>query len=122
VSTRVLLVDDVGDNVDMYCQYLEFCGFHVETAANGKDGFERAKDLQPDVIVMDLSMPVMDGWQATALLKQDATTRAIPVIALTAHALAGAAETALAAGADAYLTKPCAPERLEEEIRKFLRA
>ena len=112
----VLLIDDVDDNVDMYAQFLEFEGYQVETAANGVEGMERARALKPAVIIMDLSMPVLDGWKATRELKADETTREIPIIVLTAHAMKGTAETVAASGADAYLVKPCLPEDLEAEI------
>jgi two-component system, cell cycle response regulator DivK len=116
----VLLVDDVDDNTDMYAQYLEFEGYEVETAVDGVDGLAKARALDPKVIVMDLSMPVLDGWKATRELKADAETRGIPVIVLTAHALSGTAETVAAAGADAYLVKPCLPEELAAEVHRQL--
>lgn len=114
----VLLIDDVDDNTDMYAQFLEFEGYQVETAVNGAEGTRKARALSPKVIVMDLSMPVLDGWNATRELKADETTRQIPIIVLTAHAMKGTAETVAAAGADAYLVKPCAPEDLEMEVRR----
>jgi CheY-like chemotaxis protein len=114
----VLLIDDVDDNTDMYAQYLEFEGFEVQTALDGDVGVEKAHALRPKVIVMDLSMPVVDGWQATRALKADEATRAIPIIVLTAHALSGTADTVAAAGADAYLVKPCLPEDLAAEVRR----
>ena len=114
----VLLVDDVDENADMYAQFLEFEGYQVEIAVNGAEGVEKARALSPRVIVMDLSMPVLDGWKATRELKADEITREIPVIVLTAHAMKGTAETVSATGADAYLVKPCMPEELEAEIRR----
>jgi CheY-like chemotaxis protein len=114
----VLLIDDVDDNTDMYAQFLEFEGYQVETALNGVSGMEKARALSPKVIVMDLSMPVLDGWKATRELKNDAATREIPIIVLTAHAMKGTAETVAASGADAYLVKPCLPEELEAEVRR----
>lgn len=119
-SKLVLLVDDVADNVDMYTQYLEFCGFHVEAAANGMEAVKKALELHPAVIVMDLSMPLLDGWAATRALKADPRTADIRVIVLTGHALKGMAEAAEAAGADAYVVKPCLPEQLETAIRRQL--
>jgi two-component system, cell cycle response regulator DivK len=116
----VLLVDDVDDNTDMYAQYLEFEGYQVETALNGVDGMAKARALGPQVIVMDLSMPVLDGWKATRELKMDEATRAIPIIVLTAHALSGTAESVAAAGADVYLVKPCLPEDLAAEVRRWI--
>src|SRR4051812_7019627 len=81
----VLVVDDFPDNRDMYMQYLEFCGMRVAEAQNGHEALQQAFELLPDLIVMDLSLPGLDGWEATRRLKADARTRAIPVIALTGH-------------------------------------
>jgi CheY-like chemotaxis protein len=114
----ILLIDDVDDNVDMYAQFLEFEGYQVETAANGAEGIEKARVLKPAVIIMDLSMPIVDGWKATRELKTNEKTREIPIIVLTAHAMKGTAETVVASGADAYLVKPCLPENLEAEVRR----
>jgi two-component system, cell cycle response regulator DivK len=116
----VLVVDDFPDNRDMYMQYLEFSGLRVAEAQNGHEALEQAFALLPDLIVMDLSLPGLDGWEATRRLKADERTRAIPVIALTGHALAGHSKGAIEAGCDAFITKPCLPERLLEEIRKML--
>jgi two-component system cell cycle response regulator DivK len=117
---RVLLVDDYPDAREMYSEYLQFSGFDVVEAANGIEALERAVDEHPDVILMDLSLPVMDGWEATRRLKADARTAAIPVVALTGHALAGISEGAKRAGCDAFVTKPCLPEDLVKEIRRVL--
>jgi CheY-like chemotaxis protein len=119
-SPLVLVVDDFPDNRDMYMQYLEFSGLRVAEAQNGHEALQQANALLPDLIVMDLSLPGLDGWEATRRLKADARTRAIPVIALTGHALAGHSKGAIEAGCDAFITKPCLPERLLEEIRKML--
>ena len=119
---KVLLVDDYPDAREMYSEYLEFCGFDVVEAANGMEALERAVDAAPDIILMDLSLPVMDGWEATRRLKADTRTAAIPVVALTGHALAGISEGARKAGCDAFVTKPCLPEDLVREIRKILDA
>jgi two-component system cell cycle response regulator DivK len=113
----VLIVDDFPDNREMYMQFLEFSGLRVAEAQNGLEALERAFALLPDVIVMDLSLPGLDGWEATRRLKADDRTRAIPVIALTGHALAGHSKGAMEAGCDAFITKPCLPERLLEEIQ-----
>ena len=117
---RVLLVDDYPDAREMYSEYLEFCGFDVVEAGNGMEALQRAVDTGPDIILMDLSLPVMDGWEATRRLKADQRTKAIPVVALTGHALAGISEGAKQAGCDAFITKPCLPEDLVREIRKIL--
>lgn len=116
----ILLVDDYADNREMYAEYLVFSGLRVAEAQNGHEALEKAADLRPDVIVMDLALPGVDGWEATRRLKADALTRDIPVIALTGHALAGHSRTALDAGCDAFVTKPCLPERLLQEIRRML--
>jgi two-component system cell cycle response regulator DivK len=114
---RVLLVDDYPDAREMYAEYLDFSGFDVVEAANGMEALQRAADTAPDIILMDLSLPVMDGWEATRRLKADTRTANIPVVALTGHALAGISEKA---GCDAFVTKPCLPEDLVMEIRKVL--
>jgi two-component system cell cycle response regulator DivK len=117
---RVLLVDDYPDAREMYTEYLEFSGFDVVQAGNGMEALQRATEDAPDIILMDLSLPVMDGWEATRRLKADARTAGIPVVALTGHALAGISEGAKKAGCDAFVTKPCLPEDLVTEIRKIL--
>ncbi len=117
---RVLLVDDYPDAREMYSEYLQFSGFDVVEAANGIEALQSALDRTPDIILMDLSLPVMDGWEATRRLKADDRTSAIPVVALTGHALAGISEGAKRAGCDAFVTKPCLPEDLVKEIRKVL--
>jgi two-component system, cell cycle response regulator DivK len=116
----VLLVDDYADNREAYALYLRFKGYRVEEAEDGHQALERAFKSRPDLIVMDLSLPGLDGWQATRTLKQDRRTRDIPIIALTGHALEGESESARAAGCDAFITKPCEPNVLEAAIRKIL--
>ncbi|MGH7278613.1 MAG: response regulator [Candidatus Rokuibacteriota bacterium] len=116
----VLLVDDFSDNREMYAEFLEYAGLRVAQADNGHEALERAFALRPDVIVMDLSLPGIDGWEATRQLKRDPRTKGIPVIALTGHALAGHSKGALDAGCDAFITKPCLPERLLAEIQKMV--
>jgi two-component system cell cycle response regulator DivK len=117
---RVLIVDDYPDAREMYAEYLDFSGFEVVEAENGMEALQRAIDTEPDIILMDLSLPVMDGWEATRRLKADKRTASIPVVALTGHALAGISEGAKKAGCDAFVTKPCLPEDLVKEIRKVL--
>jgi two-component system cell cycle response regulator DivK len=117
---RVLLVDDYPDAREMYSEYLQFSGFDVVEAANGVEALQQAVDAAPDIILMDLSLPVMDGWEATRRLKADSRTASIPVVALTGHALAGISEGARQAGCDAFVTKPCLPEDLVKEIRAVL--
>lgn len=117
---RVLLVDDYDDAREMYAEYLEFSGFEVATASNGQEAVEAAQSSPPDVILMDLSLPVVDGWEATRLLKQDSRTRDIPVVALTGHAMAQHSERAKEVGCDGFVTKPCLPKDLTERIREML--
>jgi CheY-like chemotaxis protein len=117
---RVLIVDDYPDAREMYSEYLQYSGFDVVEAQNGQEALQRAVDEQPDIILMDLSLPVMDGWEATRRLKADERTASIPVVALTGHALAGISDGARKAGCDAFVTKPCLPEDLVKEIRKVL--
>lgn len=117
---RVLLVDDYPDAREMYGEYLKFTGFDVVEAANGVEAVERALDMAPDIILMDLSLPIMDGWEATRRLKADTRTANIPVVALTGHALSGMSEGAERAGCDAFVTKPCLPEDLVKQIRHVL--
>jgi two-component system cell cycle response regulator DivK len=117
----ILIVDDFADNREMYTQFLEFSGFSVAEAQNGHEALDKAFTLRPDLIVMDLSLPGLDGWEATRRLKADDRTRAIPIIALTGHALAGHSKGAIDAGCDAFITKPCLPERLMEEIKSMLK-
>jgi CheY-like chemotaxis protein len=116
----VLLVDDYPDAREMYAEYLEFSGFEIVQAGNGVEAIERANDSHPDVILMDLSLPVMDGWEATRRLKADDRTKHIPVLAVTGHALTGVSNEAKAAGCDGFITKPCLPEDLVAEIKKTL--
>ncbi|ATB30526.1 response regulator [Melittangium boletus] len=118
---RVLVVDDFDDAREMYAEYLEFVGFQVDVARNGVEAVEKAQGAPPDIILMDLSLPVMDGWEATRRLKQDQRTRNIPVMALSGHVLAGNAEQARQAGADEFVAKPCLPQDLEDRIRRMLK-
>jgi two-component system cell cycle response regulator DivK len=116
----VLVVDDYQDAREMYAEYLAYSGFRVAEASNGLEALEKAFELRPDVILMDLSLPGMDGWAATRRLKTDERTRSIPVVALTGHALAGASESARQAGCDAFVTKPCLPDELVVQVRRML--
>jgi two-component system, cell cycle response regulator DivK len=116
----VLVVEDYQDAREMYVEYLKFCGFRVAEARNGVEALERAFELRPDIILMDLALPRMDGWEATRRLKADNRTRHIPVVALTGHALAGHAEGAKQAGCEAFVTKPCLPDALVAEINRIL--
>jgi two-component system, cell cycle response regulator DivK len=117
---KILYVEDNEDNVYMLGRRLRRHGFEMVAAPDGERGIALARNEQPDVILMDLSLPVVDGWEATRRLKQAPETRAIPVIALSAHAMAGDREQALAAGCDDYDTKPVDLERLLAKIRALL--
>ena len=117
----VLLVDDDADTLEMYAIYLGTGGFRVLMAPNGVEAIETAQREHPDVIVMDLMMPRLDGWEATRRLKGDGRTRRIPIIACTGgNAFGSSAERALDAGCDGYLTKPCLPADLLAEVRRVL--
>ena len=121
--TKVLYVEDNEDNVYMLKMRLELLGdFEVVAAPDGEQGCAMALSERPDVILMDLEMPVVDGWEATRRLKDDPQTRDIPIIALSAHALAGEREKALAAGCDEFDTKPIEFERLVATLRRVLAA
>jgi two-component system, cell cycle response regulator DivK len=116
----ILVVDDYQDAREMYAEYLQFSGFRVAEAKNGNEAVAQARSLQPDLILMDLSLPGMDGWEATRVLKADEATKHIPIVALTGHALAGASEGARKAGCDSFVTKPCLPDDLVIEVRRML--
>lgn len=116
----VLVVEDYQDAREMYCEYLRFSGFDVIEASNGLEAIERATADLPDIILMDLALPRMDGWEATRRLKADARTSPIPIVALTGHALPGFSDSAQQAGCDSFVTKPCLPDALVAEIRRML--
>ena len=117
---RILLVEDNEMNRDMLTRRHVRRGFEVIMAVDGQEALSKAREDSPLLILMDMSLPVLDGWEATRLLKQDQATRSIPVIGLTAHAMAGDREKCLAAGCDQYDTKPVDFERLIGKIREFL--
>lgn len=117
---KILIVEDNEMNRDMLSRRLERRGFTVVMAVDGQQGVDMARSERPDLVLMDMSLPVMDGWTATRTIKDDAELRTIPVIALTAHAMEGDREKAMAAGCDDYDTKPIELPRLLEKIGKFL--
>jgi two-component system, cell cycle response regulator DivK len=119
-SPLVLVVDDFQDNREMFAEFLSLSGYRVAEASTGREALDRAFELLPDIILMDLSLPELDGWEATRTLKGDARTQHIPIVALTGHALADHSREAKDAGCDAFLTKPCLPEVLVVEIRRML--
>ena len=117
---KILLVEDQEENRDMLSRRLKKRGYEVSIAVDGAEGVEKARIEAPDLILMDMSLPVMDGWEATRTLKAEEGTRAIPVVALTAHAMSTDREKALEAGCDAYETKPIELPRLLETMEKLL--
>ena len=117
---KILLVEDNEMNRDMLSRRLERKGYEVVLALDGESGVEMAKSQAPDLVLMDMSLPVLDGWEATRRLKADAATQHIPVIALTAHAMSSDREKALEAGCDEYDTKPIELPRLLGKIEALL--
>ncbi len=119
---KILLVEDNEMNRDMLSRRLERRGYEVLLAVDGQSGVEMVQSEEPDLVLMDMSLPVLDGWEATRRLKADPTTRHIPVIALTAHAMSSDRDKALEAGCDDYDTKPVELPRLLLKIETLLRA
>ena len=117
---RILLVEDNEMNRDMLSRRLERKQYTVVMALDGRQAFDMAHTESPDLILMDLSLPVIDGWEVTRMLKADEATKDIPIIALTAHAMSGDKEKAIAAGSDDYDTKPIEFQRLLSKIEKFI--
>jgi CheY-like chemotaxis protein len=115
----ILIVEDVDFNLDLLVQLLED-DYDIHTATDGAAGLALAEQVRPDLILMDLSLPVIDGWEATRRLKANATLRHIPIIALTAHAMSGDEERAKAAGCDDYLSKPIDEDLLFAKLQAFL--
>ncbi len=113
---KVLLVEDNEANRDMLTRRLQRRGFVVVFAVDGAEGVAKSKTELPDIVLMDMSLPVMNGWEATRAIKADTTTKHIPVIALTAHSMAGDREKAMEAGCDDYDTKPVELPRLLEKM------
>jgi two-component system cell cycle response regulator DivK len=119
---KILLVEDNEMNRDMLSRRLTKRGYEVSVAVDGAEGVASARSDKPDLILMDMSLPVMHGWDATRELKKDPDTASIPVLALTAHAMSGDREKALEAGCDEFDTKPVELPRLLEKIEKLLGA
>ena len=118
---NILLVEDYDDAREMYRDYLEFAGFRVDTARDGHEALNKARSLMPDLILMDLSLPGMDGWEATRVLKGDPATSHLVIVALSAHALAAEGERARLAGCDGFIAKPCLPHDLVEQMASYLK-
>jgi CheY-like chemotaxis protein len=119
---RVLLVEDYDDAREMYAEYLTLIGFDMIQATNGLEAIEQALQRPPHIVVMDLSLPHMDGWETVRRLKANERTARIPVVALTGHVVADFSRRAHQAGFEGFLTKPCLPEDLVTEIRRILDA
>ena len=117
---RIVYVEDDGDNVYVLTRRLGRRGYDVTVASDGAAGIETVRTLKPALVLMDMSLPVMDGWEATRRLKADPATRGIPVIGLSSHAMVGDREAALAAGCDDYETKPIEIERLLAKMQELL--
>ena len=118
--TKVLLIEDNEMNRDMLSRRLIRRGFQVVFAMDGQQGIDLARSERPDIVLMDMSLPVIDGWEATRRLKADDATRSVPVIGLTAHAMSGDREKAIEAGCDDYDTKPVELDRLICKIERLL--
>ena len=118
--SKILLVEDDQANRELLARYLILLGYRIVLALDGAQAVQLAQTELPDLILMDMRLPVMDGWEATRRLKANVRTAAIPVVALTGHALAGISEGAKKAGCDAFVTKPCLPEDLVKEIKRIL--
>ena len=119
---RILLIEDNEMNRDMLSRRLIKKGFDVEMAVDGKQGLDRALAAPPDLILLDMSLPVMDGWEVARRLKQEPSTQRVPTIALTAHAMQGDRAKAIEAGCDEYDTKPVEFDRLLQKISRLLGA
>ena len=116
----VLIVEDNEDNRIVYSTMLRHFGFAVDEAENGAEGILKARSNQPDLILMDIAIPLVDGWEAVQRLKKDPATSHIPIVALTAHAMPADRERAMQVGCDGYLAKPCEPRTVVEEVRRIL--
>ena len=120
MSAKVLVVEDTEDNRQIVRDLLDAAGFEMVEAVDGAAGVQAARDTRPDIILMDMQLPIMDGYEATRAIKQDASLRHIPIIAVTSYALSGDEEKTKAAGCDGYIAKPFSPRALLALIRKFL--
>ena len=119
-SKRILLVEDNEDNRIVYATVLRHFGYEVLEALNGEEGIAMARSKHPNLILLDISIPIIDGWEAARILKRDPETRDIPIVALTAHALASDRERAMDVGCDGYLAKPCEPRVVLEEVERLI--
>jgi two-component system cell cycle response regulator DivK len=117
---HVLVVEDEKDNMDLFCQILRFHGCQVLKAEDGREAINVAQSQEPDLILMDLSLPALDGWEATRTIKDIPRLAHIPIIALTAHAMVGDRERALQAGCDGYISKPIEVARFFDQLLEYL--
>ena len=117
---RVLLVEDNEDNRIIYATALRYAGYEVLEAVTGTEGLNLVRSTLPDLVLMDISVPEMDGWEVTELLKADPKTKRIPIVAVTAHALPGDEERSMKAGCDGYLAKPITPAALLADVDRRL--
>ncbi|MGQ9908664.1 MAG: response regulator [Candidatus Flexifilum sp.] len=120
MTARILVIEDNSDNLTLITDVLISLQYEVLSARDGVDGLEAARSQRPDLILMDMSLPRLDGWEATRRIKADPALKAIPVIALTAHAMAGDREKALEAGCDDYLSKPINLKELAAKLKHYL--
>jgi two-component system cell cycle response regulator DivK len=118
---RVLIVEDEKDNMDLFCQILQFHGCQVLKAEDGREAINMTQSEEPDLILMDLSLPALDGWEATRAIKSIPHLAAIPIVALTAHAMVGDRERALEAGCDGYISKPIEVTRFYDQLLGYLK-
>lgn len=118
--TRILVVDDVRDNRELYAEFLTYRGFEVTTAADGAEALRSVAEHPPDAIVMDLALPILDGWEATRTLKGNRATRHIPIVAVTGHVEPTHQQRAIDAGCDLFLSKPHLPDDVERAIVSLL--
>jgi len=119
-SPTILIVEDNEDNRIVYSTMLRHFGFAVDEAENGAEGILKARTGLPDLILMDIAIPLVDGWEAVQRLKKDPATAGIPIVALTAHAMPADRERAIEVGCDGYLAKPCEPRAVVEEVKRIL--
>lgn len=119
-APTILIVEDNEDNRIVYSTMLRHFGFAVDEAENGAEGILKARTKLPDLILMDIAIPLVDGWEAVQRLKRDPATAGIPIVALTAHAMPADREKAIQVGCDGYLAKPCEPRAVVEEVKRIL--
>jgi len=120
MKRKILVVEDNEDNLQVLSDELDYAGYEVVSAGDGEEAIEKTLAEMPDLILMDISIPIIDGWEVTRRLKADPKTSNIPIIALTAHAMSGDEEKAKAAGCDGYIAKPCTPDEVAAKVGHFL--